>query len=709
MITSFIKTTACCMLLLLMAETLAHAQQGSADSASLSASSSRPAIVLLAKSYGDSVVLRWAPTTPGAWSVGNRFGYVVERVPAIDGEITPDMLMRLTRQPLKPWLLEEWKSRAAHDNKWAAVSAQVLYGKKTTVAEGEDEITSLYHAGIEFSNRHGFALFAADNDATAAEGLALRFVDRGVKAGEHYAYRVYTLRDTSTDFTIDTGYAFVTVTKHQQPDAPVHIEAIGMDGAIKVAWDDFSFAGFSGYHLYRSEDGGRTYTQLTKSPMTFASQSDTLDQRPMVYVDSAVTNYRTYHYQLRGITPFAELSAPATDSTYPRDLTPAPQPQVAGSEQVGPHQVLISWTIEDSASDLAGFQIERGAKVEGPYRIITPQPLLRDTRSYLIEDADEKEAYFVISSIDTAGNMNRSLPMLGEAIDTLPPALPRGLAGTIDTSGIVRLHWVLGPEEDIIGYRVLFANDSTDEFTQLTGEPWADTTFTDTVELKTLTRHVYYRIAAVDMRQNHSEMSGILQLERPDMVAPERSVFNDVVVSDSSVVLRWAPSTSNDLARQLLMRRAAGEASWREIARLEPETASHVDRDVKKKVTYEYILIAEDRSGLRSEPSPAVQGRPYDNGARAGVNNLQATFDPKTRRITLNWRYTPPSGENFWFVIYRGGLEGELSQFQAVEGKERSFIDSDTGTRPVYRYAVRVMTDAGESPFSDVAVVALNR
>jgi fibronectin type 3 domain-containing protein len=709
MITSTIKTIACCIMLLLLTGASVSAQQGTIDTASLITPSSRPAIVLLAKSYGDSVVLRWAPTTPGAWSVGNRFGYIVERVPAIEGEITPDMMKRLTPQSLKPWPLEEWKSRAARDNKWAAVSAQTLYGKKTSFAEGEDEITSLYHAGIEFSNRHGFALFAADNDATAPDGLALRFVDRGVKAGEHYAYRVYTLRDTAADFTIDTGYAFVTVTKHQQPDAPVHVEAIGLDGAIKVAWDDFSFAGFTGYHLYRSEDGGRTYSQLTKSPMTFASQSDTLDQRPMIYVDSAVTNYHTYHYQLRGITPFAELSAPATDSTYPRDLTPASQPQIDGSKQVGPHQVLISWTVADTAGDLAGFQIERGAKVEGPYRIITPQPLPRDIRSYLVEDADEKEAYFVISSVDTAGNLNRSLPMLGEAIDTLPPSLPRGLAGTIDTAGIVRLHWDLGPEEDIVGYRVLFANDSTDEFTQLTGEPWADTTFTDTVELKTLTRHVYYRIAAVDIRQNHSAMSRILQLERPDKVAPERSVFNDVVVSDSSVLLRWAPSTSSDLARQLLMRRAAGETSWREIARLEPNVASYVDRDVKKKVTYEYTLIAEDRSGLRSDASPAVQGRPYDNGARAGVNGLQATFDPKTRRIILNWRYTPPSGENFWFVIYRGGLEGELSQFQAIEGKERSFIDSDTGTRPVYRYAVRVMTDAGESPFSDVAVVALNR
>lgn len=39
----------------------------------------RPAIGVIARCHGDSVILRWAPTTPVAWQVGNAAGYVVER------------------------------------------------------------------------------------------------------------------------------------------------------------------------------------------------------------------------------------------------------------------------------------------------------------------------------------------------------------------------------------------------------------------------------------------------------------------------------------------------------------------------------------------------------------------------------------------------------------------------------------------------------
>src|SRR3972149_6643255 len=38
-----------------------------------------PSVKLIGKSFGDSIVLRWAPNSPELWHAGNNFGYVVEK------------------------------------------------------------------------------------------------------------------------------------------------------------------------------------------------------------------------------------------------------------------------------------------------------------------------------------------------------------------------------------------------------------------------------------------------------------------------------------------------------------------------------------------------------------------------------------------------------------------------------------------------------
>jgi hypothetical protein len=87
-------------------------------------------IHLIGKSLGDSVVLRWAPSSPVYWSSYNKSGYVIERY-----EVEPNKLPKnpartaLSSSPIKPWTLEEWKKKASPQDSSAAIVAQLLYGK----------------------------------------------------------------------------------------------------------------------------------------------------------------------------------------------------------------------------------------------------------------------------------------------------------------------------------------------------------------------------------------------------------------------------------------------------------------------------------------------------------------------------------------------------------------------------------------------------
>ena len=310
----------------------------------------------------------------------------------------------------------------------------------------------------------------------------------------------------------------------------------------------------------------------------------------------------------------------------------------------------------------------------------------------------------MVGSVDTAGNVAASLPIYVDLIDTLPPNTPTGLVGTIDTAGVVRLHWDLGPEDDLLGYRVLWANDSTHEFSQLTGNVLHDTLFVDTVKVATLTEHVYYKVAAVDTRFLHSEMTHPLELNRPDLLAPEAPLFTDVFVSDTTVQLSWAPSASKDVVKQVLMRRTSVEEPWKELTTLGAFENRYVDSDVEKRQRYFYRIIAVDDAGLRSIPAPDVAGRPYDRGKRSGVHDPKGTYNSKTGVITLTWNFSGLD-EEYWFVIYRSYNGSRMKQYRAVGSSERKYADHLLVGNGTYDYTVRVMTPHGESdPSTKISV-----
>src|SRR5689334_14708717 len=74
----------------------------------------RSGISVIARAYGDSIVLRWAPQQAWAWHKLNIIGYRIERIDISE----KDNLRRewLTTVALKPWPLEKIKSSFTSNN-----------------------------------------------------------------------------------------------------------------------------------------------------------------------------------------------------------------------------------------------------------------------------------------------------------------------------------------------------------------------------------------------------------------------------------------------------------------------------------------------------------------------------------------------------------------------------------------------------------------
>ena len=66
-------------------------------------------IKVIGRSFGDSVVLRWAPTSPTAWQALNLYGYKIERYTLVRDSIAlQDKPMKVLVNGLKPAELIVW-------------------------------------------------------------------------------------------------------------------------------------------------------------------------------------------------------------------------------------------------------------------------------------------------------------------------------------------------------------------------------------------------------------------------------------------------------------------------------------------------------------------------------------------------------------------------------------------------------------------------
>ena len=662
-------------------------------------------INIIARADKDSVVLRWAPSKAGGWVIANQMGYIIERAKLNpEKPIQKSDYKKLNENIIKPLSLEEWKQKTDKNNMFSAIAAQALYGKLFNPQPlSTQNLNVLKNAADELSNRYSFSLFAADNNAFTAEALGLRFVDKDVEKDAKYVYRIY-LAEKTDQYTFDTTYLVVDIGSYHKPFKPAGLRFESGDGSIKLLWNDMAELSYSGYYVYRSDDGGKTYRKINNMPIVTITPTNANTLAQPSFTDTSTINYKTYYYRLRGVSPFAELSAPAQVKAFSKDLEAPDAPVMNKPEQISAQKIKLSWKMDQIPDDLQGFIVSRSKNSIKNYRLLTIDPLSKTTFNFTDDMGGMYEAYYTVAAVDTSGNMAFSLPVQASRIDSVPPGVPTGLQGKISKSGIVTLSWNKGKEKNIKGYRVLQANDPTHEFVQLTSQVYSDTVFVDSISLQTLTKSVYYCVAAVNKRYQHSAMSEILELERPDIVPPEQAVFHDVFVTDTNVILKWYPSNSQDVKMQVLYRKLKEENTWQVIDTFDIQIDKFIDNNVEIKMIYQYTIVTIDESGLESGPAFPVIARPYDTGKRKPVENLLAEYNNENMTVDLSWAYNPNPKERSWYVIYKSKNGGDFKEYKSLKGSEFEFVDANVNQGKT-EYGIVVMTShGGESEMETVSI-----
>ncbi len=624
------------------------------------------------------IVLRWAPSTSIAWHLGITKGYSIERAVNKQGDSTMGEFVMIEPQRL-PWPKQRWQKEqlATYDN-YCIIAAELLYGKGTSVTAN----TKLLQRADEFQNKYTYAMMSADFSAQAADALGLSFTDKDVKPGNVYIYRIKSLA-SHENYIIEPATVVCYPSMNSQLIPPSLNQIKPMDRAVKLLWDrEQSPSQYVAYYVEKSADGVH-YNRLNDVPYLSGDNIGNDEFKQFhVYIDSVDQNYKPYYYRLVGLSPFGEESLPGEyEKSFGVDLTPPTKPEGLKSEQQGPGTVKLSWIFPKDENDaIAGFLIGRSAHVLDSFTNITTTILPPDSREFIDESANPlKPNFYFVTAIDTAGNYNISVSHYAHLIDSIPPAPPVDVSGTVDTNGVVLLKWSANSEPDILGYEVHFSNQSDHVFAALTDAPIPHNHYSDTIMIRTLTEHIYYKIVAVDRNNNYSSYSKMLELERPDVVRPAIALISDFAKTEKGVLLKWNNSSSKDVAGHSIYRTEYPErGEWVQVFTTSDKNLSvWVDENIKPMSTYYYKVHAFDEVNLLSNEGNIV--KVITSAAQLDVRNLSLQSKVVDKQVHLSWKALPGVRK---YIVYKKVADGKY--YTLASTVSNVFIDHQLDLNSTY-------------------------
>ncbi|MEL6558885.1 MAG: hypothetical protein AAFQ94_11925 [Bacteroidota bacterium] len=644
-----------------------------------------PKVAVVSKATENSIKLRWAPNTPVLWQLSNQYGYQIWRYTvSFEGKVlSPTPKVVLTKEPIKPIQLSEWET-VADSSDYAAVAAQAIYGNSFEVNSNQDNsVMQLINQSKELETRYSFAVYAAEQSVEVARLAGLFYEDKDVRADEQYLYKVFSLAPTAI-IEADTGSYYIGLSDLAELPKVNHLSVEFKDQIAVLSWPTKYLANrYSSYFIERSEDG-ENFKATTEKPVinTFSNENDQKDE--FIWIDSLEENSKQYYYRVRGVDAFGDLGTPSKvigGSGRPDFYFPV---NVTDSKTIDNESVSMQWEFDSNATEIAYFLVTRAGSEDGDYQVIAK--LDASQRSY-VDNSPNISNYYIIEAVDRYGSEVRSLPFFMQLEDLIPPVLPIGLAGKIDTLGRVTLTWTANEESDLLGYRVYRKNFDSDDFMQVTEQLISTNAYTEKIDINNLTKTIYYAVRAIDLRYNDSPFSKTLALKKPDLAPPTAPVISDYQALEEGISLTWINSSSDDVIGHLVYREIKDSDEWilvNSIPITDQVSNYYLDDQLEAGFQYRYTVIAMDESSLESDPAEPVSIK-YTPKEKDLIE-VTGRVERESGRIVLFWQADPAVAS---LQLYKATGSEKLSLYKTLEVEKGRFIDEQLILNAEFRYRFR--------------------
>jgi hypothetical protein len=657
-------------------------------------------VSVLAHVQKDMIRLRWAVNTPLAWKQTNKDGFRIERVTVVRNNqvlAQPEKII-LTPVPLKPQPLDNWKDLATTNN-YAAVIAQALYGTDFKLSGDDAKGVSRFMAlAQELEQRYMVSMYAADLCYPAALLAGWGYEDRSVKAGERYLYRIVpvTAAQSGRPLRIAEGTVYKSLAEYEELPQPQELTAVFADKSVMLTWNYSALDKiYNAYFIEKSSDG-KSFRRLSDLPVMNMNSKKGKSSGRMFHIDSLAQNAVPAYYRVIGVTAFSEEGPPSDVVSGAGTTKLVYVPHISRAVPDAQGNVLITWEFDERGNtQIRGFELHRSDNAKGPFVPVVKN--IAPAQRELIFDRLSSSNYFMISAIPKDGAATVSFPVLVQPTDTIPPAIPTGLKGTIDSSGIVKLTWTPNTDKDIYGYRLYRAQTSGEELIPLNNDAVLMNQFVDTIEVRNLNSQICYAVTALDRRYNQSGKSAVVTLQKPELVPPSSPVIMNYKVTAKGILLEWETGHEDNLMSLNIYRKEKGTAENTLVHSFQDlSVRTFTDSTVLADKLYGYTLTSVTRGGLSSAPSPVVTVQaPAKTVQTSGVTAFTAKVSKRTGKIELSWKHSMKEVRQL--ELYKAESGKSLTLWKVLKGFEDKAEDDNVQQGLRYDYMIRFVLVNGKT------------
>lgn len=649
-----------------------------------------PAMSIIGKAKDNRIMLRWGADSPALWLQALKYGYKLERKTiAKDGQMSeagfvPKLFKTYPKKTIES--LEKQDERVA-------VVTEMVYDSPFQPLQEDESPSKILKKKQELDLYFSSFMLVCDFCPLCAQVAGMAWTDSTAKVGEEYAYQI-SLAENPRNLAYTPSVVVVKVEANKPLASPRDLQADFRDKQVMLSWSLYLDRGiYSGYWVERSEDG-TNFKALDKTPFVFSSEES--EPKEAFYLDSLAKNDKIYYYRIKGVTPFGEVSPPSEVASGAGKENVNGEIVIDSAKVKNNEKVILYWHIADDArKKIKGFEIRRSAGGNTPFVKITNRLLSPQETAYIDEPKQNSNYYEVVAIGKSGEPIGRSFPYLAMLEDNTPPLPPQNLTGKIDDKGVAVLTWEKNKETDLRGYRVFRANTPKEEFVEITRYLLENPTYTDTVNIQTLTRFVYYKIVATDISFNPSDYSKPLQLKRPDHIAPSTPVFTHMAVRQDSLKMRWVLSSSDDVSSYTLARQMPPDTTWKTVktwkVREMPLEWGETSETLELGEAYKYRLAVADSAGNQAHAISPLQY--FETGMRPAVTLQKETIDRDKRLIKLAWTYknVPISR----CLIYKATNDNPMTLYETLDGNPNTFEDKQLRINNTYRYQIQLVYKNG--------------
>ncbi len=685
-------------------------------------------IQLLTRTYGDSIVLRWATEDYATWRHVNRVGIDIFRY-SKDEPTRADTLAH----GLRPITLEQFRQRYPTTDTLAFVAAGLLYDetnktKPTGTKNPPGTLGSLYEIYQEQQMRFGYAVLISEWRRDLAEALAMRIVDKTARKGKTYEYILRpTAIDTTGHMIIRSAHIPELKNERYHPE-PLHVDitdSLIAENNVQLWWQRRTYSSFE---VERRALGETEWQRITDKPYLDMSPDDMGQLDTICSFTDVVPEVGFYEYRVLAHDAFGDLTEPSpVHRVHVRDITPPKAPNITlitidrrDTTDLSKGVFATFYVRKDTLeADYNGWYLlyyhERDTQQQ--WRKLSPTQSIAD--SILVLDVTGLTTGMVaVAATDTAGNEGLSMAQMLRLEDLKAPDAPTNLHAESDAeAGTITLSWDAPEDPDIEYYEVAYANDTTHRWVLATEEKFLGRTYVDSVDVTANQKYIYYKVKAIDYSTNESPYSDVLQVVRPSAVPPTEAHIDSAWTDTAGIHMKWIVSAEHFVHRHFVWRRLATDEEWTLLRVCDADSLAASDYalyiDDKPEYTrdarYEYAIESLNYSGISNEKSLAYSIRWEGEAIFPLPLKLYGEYltDKDETRLVWEMPQQPPYKGRWYFCIFRQGPDDDEPQF-FLSAKKDDRVFSDHLLQPGQQasYFIRVKyADGRQSEDSNLVTV----